>query len=111
MSKVLSISVKNLLMDISVHGQKSMMQILPNSGICLLTIFVKISIIYDIVLNIPLPASIYLLKVNNRNNRKRCKICSTLTIKTPERRQWPRYDVFMVNTSCSSVFLLLILKM
>ena len=34
------------------------------------------------------PANIYSLKVNNRNTRKRCKICSTLTIKTPERRQW-----------------------
>ena len=32
------------------------------------------------------PADIYLLKVNNRNNRKRCEICSKLTIQTPERR-------------------------
>ena len=30
------------------------------------------------------PASIYLLKVNNRNTRKKCEICSKLTIKTPE---------------------------
>ena len=29
------------------------------------------------------PANIYLLKVNNRNTRKRCEICSKLTIKTP----------------------------
>ena len=28
----------------------------------------------------------YMLKVNNRNNRTRCEICSKLTIKTPERR-------------------------
>ena len=33
-----------------------------------------------------LPAGIYLLKVNNRNTRTRCVICSKLTIKTPERR-------------------------
>ena len=33
------------------------------------------------------PFSIYLLKVNNRNTRTRCEICSKLTIKTPERRQ------------------------
>ena len=33
------------------------------------------------------PAGIYLLKVNNRNTRKRCEICPKLTIKTPERRQ------------------------
>ena len=34
------------------------------------------------------PVSIYLLKVNNRNTRTRSEICSKLTIKTPERRQW-----------------------
>ena len=28
----------------------------------------------------------YMLKVNNRNSRTRCEICSKLTIKTPERR-------------------------
>ena len=28
-------------------------------------------------------AGIYLLKVNNRNTRTKCKICSKLTIKTP----------------------------
>ena len=33
-----------------------------------------------------IPAGIYLLKVNNRNTRTRCEICSKLTIKTPERR-------------------------
>ena len=36
-----------------------------------------------------LPAGIYLLKVNNRNTRTKCEICSKLTIKTPERRLWP----------------------
>ena len=30
-------------------------------------------------------ANIYLFKVNNRNTKKRCEICSELTIKTPER--------------------------
>ena len=29
-----------------------------------------------------------MLKVNNRNTRARCEICSKLTIKTPERRHW-----------------------
>ena len=32
------------------------------------------------------PANIYLIKVNNRNTRKWCEICSKLTIKTSERR-------------------------
>ena len=30
----------------------------------------------------PCPAGIYLLKVNNRNTRARCEICSKLTVKT-----------------------------
>ena len=34
------------------------------------------------------PAGIYLLKVNNRNTRTRYEICSKLTIKILERRQW-----------------------
>ena len=57
-------------------------------------------------------AGIYLLKVNNRT---RCEVCSKLTIKTPERRQWRRFDVFIVNFEHVSpfvlVFLLLILNM
>ena len=32
------------------------------------------------------PPNIYLFKVSNKNTRKRCEICSKLTIKTPERR-------------------------
>ena len=30
----------------------------------------------------------YMFKVNNRNIRARCEICSKLTIKTPERRHF-----------------------
>ena len=41
--------------------------------------------------------NIYLFKVNNRNARKSCEICSKLTIKTPERRSWRRSGVFIVN--------------
>ena len=36
----------------------------------------------------PYPANIYLFKASNRNTRKRCEICSKLTLKTPERRYW-----------------------
>ena len=32
------------------------------------------------------PASSYMFKVNNRNTRTRCEICSKLIIKKPERR-------------------------
>ena len=33
----------------------------------------------------------YMFKVNNRNTRTRCEICSMLTIKTPERTFWCLY--------------------
>ena len=63
----------------------------------------------------PCPASIYLLRVNNRNTKKRCEICSKLTIKTPERRQWHCSVVFIVNFEHTPhlvlVFLLLTLNM
>ena len=42
-------------------------------------------------------AEIYLFKFNNKNTRKRCEICSKLTIKAPERRHWHRSSVFIVN--------------
>ena len=47
---------------------------------------------------VPIPANIYLFKVNNRNTRKRCEMSSKLTTKTPKTP-----EVFLV-------FLLLILK-
>ena len=43
------------------------------------------------------PVGNYMFKVNNSNTRTRCEICSKLTIKTPERRQWRRSGVFNVN--------------
>ena len=53
------------------------------------------------------PTNIYLVKVNNRNTKKKCEICSKLTIKTPE-----RYGVFLGDfehiyfTPFSSVFII-----
>ena len=56
----------------------------------------------------------YMFKVNNRNTRIRFGICSKFTIKIPERRQWPRSGVFIVNLEHISnlilVFLLLTLN-
>ena len=40
------------------------------------------------------PAGIYMLKVNNRNIRTRCEICSKLLIKIQERRQWRRWRLW-----------------
>ena len=62
-----------------------------------------------------IPVGIYLLKVNNRNTRTRCEICSKLTIKTPEWRQRHRSGVFIVNFEHTLhlvlLFLLLTLNM
>ena len=45
------------------------------------------------------PAAFYLPKVNNRNTRRRCELCSKLTIKTPEQRPYitPYSGVSIVN--------------
>ena len=53
-------------------------------------------------------AGIYLLKVNIRNTRTRCEICSKLTITTPE-QHWRRSGVFISHLVL--VFLLLTLNM
>ena len=38
-----------------------------------------------------------MLKVNNSNTRRTCKICSNLTLKTPKRRHWRCSGVFFVS--------------
>ena len=43
------------------------------------------------------PAAISLLKVNNENTRTMCKICSNLSVKTPEQCHWRRSCVFNEN--------------
>ena len=57
----------------------------------------------------------YVFKVNNRNTRTMREICSKLTIKIPERCQWRRSGIFIVNFEHISrlvlVFLLLTLNM
>ena len=62
----------------------------------------------------PFPVGIYLFKVNNKSTRTKCEICSKLTIKTPERRQWRRSGVLFVNfehiSHLALVFLLLTLN-
>ena len=54
-------------------------------------------------------AGIYLLKVNNRNTRTTCEICSKLAIKTPELHQWRRSGVFISNFEHISHFVLVFL--
>ena len=61
-----------------------------------------------------IPAGNYMFKVNYKNTRTRCEMCSKLAIKTPERHQWHCSGVFIVNFELIShlvlVFLLLSLN-
>ena len=47
------------------------------------------------------PASIYLLNVNNTNNRPICEISSELAIKTPVRRNWYHSGTFVLTLNNS----------
>ena len=51
-----------------------------------------------IVIHGTIPANIYLFKISRRNSRKKCEICSKLTIKTQEPRQ-------RRHRRCSGVFI------
>ena len=55
-----------------------------------------------------------MFKINNRNTRTRCEICSKLTIKIPEQHQLRRSGLLIVNFEHISrlvlVFLLLTLS-
>ena len=54
----------------------------------------------------------YMFKVNNRNTRTKCEICSKLTIKMPERPQTRRRSgIFIVNFEHISHLVLLFLSL
>ena len=57
------------------------------------------------------PTGNYMFKLNNGYTGAMCKICSKLTIETPEQRQWRHSGAFIVNFEQIShivlVFLLL----
>ena len=82
-------------------------------GYCILVKLLKL-LFTKLALYETFPASNYIIKVKNRNTKTRCEICSKLTIKTPERRQWRHFAVFIVNFEHISqlilVFLLLALR-
>ena len=78
-------------------------------------LFMHFRVYYKNLISGAIPVGLYLLKVNNRNTRTWCEICSKLTIKTTERRHWRRSGVFIVNFEYVShlvlLFLLLTLNM
>ena len=85
----------------------------PNFGLAL--IFIAKLLLLTSLKYLYTSAGIYLLKVNNRITRTSCKMCSKVTIKTPERRKLHRSGVFIVSFLHIShlvlVYLLLTLSM
>ena len=51
------------------------------------SLFIRLAKTEGIAVPISSQLNTCLFKVNKRNTRKRCVICSKLTIKTPDRRQ------------------------
>ena len=56
-------------------------------------------------------AGTYLLKVNKRNTRARCELCSKLTIKAPERCHWRLSGVVIFNCERISHTVLVLLSL
>ena len=73
------------------------MQLLISFPALILDVLFKTSMFVNSYSQNSTPVGIYLLKVNKRNIRTRCEICSKLTIKTLGRGQWRRSGVFIVN--------------
>ena len=61
--------------------------------------------------NVAHTADIYLLKVENKNTRTRCEICSKLTIKTPERHHLRCSGALIVNFEHISHLVLVFLSL
>ena len=61
--------------------------------------------------NASYPTGNYIFKVNNRNTRTRPEICSELTIKIPEQRQWRSSGILIVNIEHISHLLLVFLAL
>ena len=51
----------------------------------------------------------YMFKVNSRNTKTRCEICSKLIIKIQERRHCRRSGIFIINFEHISHFVLVLL--
>ena len=102
-----SLNLKNLL-----YGKLSLMITIFTSNIPWKSyvLMMKKILIWTHLMQWNNPANIYLLKVNNRNIKKRYEICSLLTVKTPQRCQWHLSGILIVNfENISHLFLVFIL--
>ena len=62
-----------------------------------MTFFKKEGDLGSLLSNLSFPSNKYMLKLNNRNTRRRSKICSKFAIKTPGGTHWRRSGLFIVN--------------
>ena len=102
-------------MDTFIIFQKNTM-LICNNCLCIIAFFLLLEtqkiLIYTTTAKLlkANPAGIiYRLKVNKRNTRIRCEICSKLTIKIPERCHWRRSGIFIVNFKHISHIVLVLL--
>ena len=95
--------LKNQLVPLLLH-RKELIKILRNFSKS-----VEPRIMSSMPFTFTCTANIYLFRGNNGNTRKRCEICSQLTIKTQKRRHWCRSGVFVVFEPISQFFLVFLL--
>ena len=74
-------------------------QLLQYASALLFVFSVSHIVVVSLVKNISCLGGYWMFKVNNRNTRRRCEICSKLTIKTPE-----RYFLYPVKISENLLF-------
>ena len=82
----------NLFLPIGFSIRKHLFKVNNRKNIEASLDVILVSLLFDT----KLPVYIYLFKVISKNTRKRCEICSRLTIKTSERHRWRRF-VFIIN--------------
>ena len=79
--------ITELFIDLSCYNAFIVWKALHNSAITQHNYSFLQELVQEIVTVHHSPVGNYTFKVNNRNTRTRCEICSKLTIKTPEIRQ------------------------
>ena len=92
-----TVSCKKIAISLQFYQKETPVQLF--SCIFLKYLFLKLVNSSFFLLNIFNPANICLLKVNDKNTRKTCGICSELTIKTSEWYYWYCSSVFSVNSA------------
>ena len=85
------------------NGHIFLFEAIKKDGRYVFVAFIVIVLICNVI-----PTNFCLFKVSNRNTREKCKICSKLTIKIPERHQIGRKQV--TAESLFVVFILLTLN-